>query len=178
MLKTGNLISNESVVGSLVEREDTDLLGQLALKLDRGSTRNWKHLAVQLDIPRRVYRNFGTDQGHNSALLLLKYLPIFDPELTIAALKDVLEKLRRNDVISVLNSAGIPGILCYFFYPLSFREIDMKFFLSVFALSCHVIKVCCSANQHPKGTIKKKSPYTFAHLVNFSNRCVSHVLKS
>ena len=26
----------------------------------------------------------------------------------------------------------------------------------------------CSAKQHPKSTIKKKSPHTFAHLVNFS----------
>ena len=32
----------------------------------------------------------------------------------------------------------------------------------------------CSANQHPKSTIKKKSPQTFAHLVNFLKQC--HVL--
>ena len=27
-------------------------------------------------------------------------------------------------------------------------------------------------HQHPKNTIKEKSPHTFAHLVNFSNKCV------
>ena len=43
-----------------------------------------------------------------------------------------------------------------------------------FPVSCPVIVasqlhgVCRSANQHPESTIKKKSPQTFAHLVNFS----------
>ena len=30
----------------------------------------------------------------------------------------------------------------------------------------------CWANQHPKSTTKKKSPQTFAHLVNFSQMCL------
>ena len=30
----------------------------------------------------------------------------------------------------------------------------------------------CPANQHPKSTIKKKSPETFAHLENFSKMCL------
>ena len=33
-------------------------------------------------------------------------------------------------------------------------------------------ELVCSANQHPKSTIKKKSPQTFAHIGNFSKQCV------
>ena len=105
----GNLISNESVVASLVEREDRDLLGKLALALDRGSAITWRHLAEKLAIPRRVYRNFGASQGSNPALLLLKYVPIFDPELTIGDLKELLTKTSLQEAVAVLSAAGIPG---------------------------------------------------------------------
>ena len=34
----------------------------------------------------------------------------------------------------------------------------------------------CSANQHPRSTVKKKSPQTFAHLVNFSKNWSSMLI--
>ncbi|XP_048587364.1 uncharacterized protein LOC116613981 isoform X2 [Nematostella vectensis] len=106
---TRGITSNESVIGSLVERDDTDLLGRIAMKLDPGYTRNWKSLAIQMEIPRRVFRNFGTQQRHNSALLLFKYLPIHDPDLTIKEIRDACEEMDRHDVVKVLDSSGIPG---------------------------------------------------------------------
>ena len=107
----GGVISNESVVASLVERDDTDILGRMALKLDRKKTRNWKHLALQLNVPHRVLKNFGSHQRHNSSLMLLKYIPIFDPELTLDQLKGSLASIGRQDALTVLEKAGIPGIV-------------------------------------------------------------------
>lgn len=107
----GGVISNESVVASLVERDDTDILGRMALKLDRKKTRNWKHLALQLNVPHRVLKNFGSHQRHNSSLMLLKYIPIFDPELTLDQLKGSLASIGRQDALTVLEKAGIPGII-------------------------------------------------------------------
>ncbi|XP_078349882.1 uncharacterized protein LOC144634708 isoform X2 [Oculina patagonica] len=105
----GGIISKESVVGSLVERDDTDILGRLALKLDRKRKNDWKGLALQLSVPHRVLRNFGSNQRHNSSLMLLKYIPIFDPELTLEHLKACLFSIGRQDAVKVLDSAGIPG---------------------------------------------------------------------
>ena len=107
----GGVISSDSVVASLVERDDTDILGRMALKLDGKKTHNWKHLALQLNVPHRVLRNFGSHQRHNSSLMLLKYIPIFDPELTLDQLKGSLASIGRQDVLSVLDKAGIPGII-------------------------------------------------------------------
>ena len=36
-------------------------------------------------------------------------------------------------------------------------------------------ELACSTNQHPKSTVKKKSPQTLAHLVQFLQNCVFHV---
>ena len=106
----GGLISKESVVGSLVERDDTDILGRLAVKLDSKRKNDWKGLALQLNVPTRVLRNFGSHQRHNSALMLLKYIPIFDPELTLEQLKTCLASIGRQEAVKVLDNAGIPGI--------------------------------------------------------------------
>ena len=106
----GGIISKESVVGSLVERDDTDILGRMALKLDRKSKNDWKRLALQLSVPQRVLRNFGSHQRHNSSLMLLKYIPIFDPELTLEHLKGCLISIGRQDAVEVLENAGISGI--------------------------------------------------------------------
>ena len=82
----------------------------MALKLDRKSLHNWKHLALQLSVPHRVLRNFGSHQRHNSSLMLLKFIPIFDPELTLDHLKCSLASIGRQDAVAVLDKAGIPGI--------------------------------------------------------------------
>lgn len=108
----GGIISKESVVGSLVERDDTDILGRMALKLDRKSKNDWRSLALQLNVPQRVLRNFGSHQRHNSSLMLLKYIPIFDPEITLEYLKGCLVSIGRQDAVQVLDTAGIPGITC------------------------------------------------------------------
>ena len=110
----GGIISKESVVGSLVERDDTDILGRMALKLDRKSKNDWRGLALQLSVPQRVLRNFGSHQRHNSSLMLLKYIPIFDPELTVEHLKGCLVSIGRQDAVQVLENAGIPGVICNF----------------------------------------------------------------
>ena len=96
-------------MGSLVEREDTAILGEVAVKLDKKCKNNWKALAAHLTVPRRVLRNFGSQTGHNSALMLLKFIPIFDPERTIRDLKHSLNSIQREDVIGILDGAGIPG---------------------------------------------------------------------
>ena len=111
MYLLGGIISNESVVASLVERDDTDILGRMALKLDRKKTHNWKHLALQLNVPHRVLKNFGSHQRHNSSLMLLKYIPIFDPELTLDQLKGSLASIGRQDALTILEKAGIAGII-------------------------------------------------------------------
>jgi len=108
---SGGIISEESVVASLVERDDTDILARVALKLDKRKTHNWKHLALQLHVPHRVLRNFGSHQQHNSSLMLLKYIPIFDPELTLDHLKHSLASIGRQDAMILLDKAGIPGII-------------------------------------------------------------------
>lgn len=106
----GGLINEESVVGNLVERDDTGILGHMALKLDRTKTNNWKHFALQLCVPPRVLRNFGSHQGHNPALMLFKYIPIFDPDVTLDHLKGCLTSIARQDAVAVLEKASIPGI--------------------------------------------------------------------
>lgn len=83
----------------------------MALKLDRRNIHNWKHLALQLNVPHRVLKNFGSNQWHNSSLMLLKYIPIFDPELTVEQLKSSLSSIGRKDVVTVFDKAGIPGII-------------------------------------------------------------------
>ncbi|XP_068727992.1 uncharacterized protein [Montipora capricornis] len=106
---TGGVISNESVVTSLVERQDLDILGKMALKLDRKMLQNWKHLALQLSVPHRVLRNLGPCQQYNSSKMLLKYIPVFDPELTLDKLKASFSTVGLRDAVAVLESAGIPG---------------------------------------------------------------------
>ena len=108
-LYSGCGLKDDVVVGSLVEKEEEYIVGRIAVKLDKSHPQNWKSLASGLDIPRKVFRNFGSQHEHNSALLLLKYLPIFDPELSVAMVKDTLDEIDRSDVVEVLDAAGIPG---------------------------------------------------------------------
>ena len=109
----GSGIKDDSVVGTLVEKEGEYVLGKIAVLLDKFHPQNWKALAARLDIPRKVFRNFGSPQEHNPALMLLRYLPIFDPELSVAMLKDTLDEIDRSDVVKVLDASGIPGIDLY-----------------------------------------------------------------
>ncbi|XP_022801867.1 uncharacterized protein LOC111339463 [Stylophora pistillata] len=106
---SAGLISRESVVASLVEKDDTGILGHMALKLDLRRRKDWKGLALQLNVPHRVLRNFGSHQKHNSSLMLLKYIPIFDPEMTLAHLKNCLMSIGRQDVVVIFDKGGIPG---------------------------------------------------------------------
>ena len=105
----GSGLKDDIVAGTLVDKDEEYILGRIALKLDKSQPQNWRSLAAGLEIPRKVFRNFGSQQEHNSALLLLKYLPIFDPELSVAMLKDTLDEIDRSDVVQVLDAAGIPG---------------------------------------------------------------------
>ena len=110
LLLLGGLIREESILGNLVERDDTGILGRMAMKLDRTKTNNWKDLALQLCVPPHVLRNFGSRQGHNPALMLFKYIPIFDPDVTLDHLKGCLTSIERQDAVAVLEKASIPGI--------------------------------------------------------------------
>lgn len=105
------MISDGTVIQGVIEREDIDLLGELALKLDRGHQSNWKVLARQLEVPSRIFRNFGSHQRQNSALLMLKYLPIFDPDLTVDSLKDSCRTVGLEDLVKFLDASGVPGML-------------------------------------------------------------------
>ena len=105
----GSIVSEESVILGVVERDDTELLGELALRLDRSGPQNWKSLATQLEVPRRISKHFGTRQRQNAAILMLKYLPIFDPDLTVQSLKDACEAISKFDVVKFLDTAGVPG---------------------------------------------------------------------
>lgn len=93
-----------------MEKEEEYIVGRIALKLDKPHPQNWRSLASGLGIPRKVFRNFGSLHEHNAALQLLKYLPTFDPELSVAMLKDTLDEIDRSDVVNILDSAGIPGM--------------------------------------------------------------------
>lgn len=112
--QSAGLISQESVVASLVEKDDTGILGHMALKLDMKSRKDWKGLALQLNVPHRVLRNLGSHQKHNSSLMLLKYIPIFDPEMTLAHLKNCLISIGRQDVGLIFDKGGIPGSIYKF----------------------------------------------------------------
>ncbi|KAK3740039.1 hypothetical protein QZH41_005156 [Actinostola sp. cb2023] len=105
----GSIISDETVIQGVIEIDDIDLLGQLALKLDRGHNQNWKLLARQLEVPGRIFRNFGSHQRQNSALLMLKYLPIFDPDLIVDSLKDTCQAIGLLEVVKFLDASGVPG---------------------------------------------------------------------
>ena len=133
---SGGIISQESVVASLVEKDDTGILGRMALKLDRKSKNDWKGLALQLNVPHRVLRNFGSHQKHNSSLMLLKYIPIFDPEMTLEHLKKCLISIGRQDAVLVLDKAGIPGTTCFCALLQFFKKYDFVHNLcSIFVIS-------------------------------------------
>ena len=119
---SGGIISQESAVASLVEKDVTGILGRMALKLDRKSKNDWKGLALQLNVPHRVLRNFGSHQKHNSSLMLLKYIPIFDPEMTLEHLKKCLISIGRQDAVLVLDKAGIPGTTNVFVHYCNFLK--------------------------------------------------------
>ena len=38
------------------------------------------------------------------------------------------------------------------------------------------LKMLALCSEHPNSTITKKSPHTFVHLVNFSNKCVTMLI--
>lgn len=143
------MISKESVIGSLVERDDTDILGRMALKLDRKQKNDWKGLALQLSVPQRVLRNFGSHQHHNSSLMLLKYIPIFDPELTLEHLKGCLVSIGRQDAVEILENAGIPGITA-----LPVLKEDFKYCCRCFTLkdTCTIIIIYTRVNNLPQGS--------------------------
>lgn len=140
------MISKESVIGSLVERDDTDILGRMALKLDRKQKNDWKGLALQLSVPQRVLRNFGSHQHHNSSLMLLKYIPIFDPELTLEHLKGCLVSIGRQDAVEILENAGIPGIT-----SLPILKEHFKYCCRCFTLkdTCTIIIIYTRVNNLP-----------------------------
>jgi len=108
---TGGIISDSTVIQGVIEQEDIDLLGKLALKLDRGQNQNWRVLARQLDVPNRIFRNFGSHMKQNSALLMLKYLPIFDPDLDVDSFKEACKTTGLDDVVKFLDTSGVPGML-------------------------------------------------------------------
>lgn len=112
-IKAG-VLSEDSVVTSLVERQDTDVLARMALRLDGKMSCNWRDLALQLNVPNRVSCNFDPHQqydndNYHSSTMLLKFIPQFDPEFTLDKLKASLSAIGVRDAVPVIENAGIPG---------------------------------------------------------------------
>ncbi|XP_029195619.2 uncharacterized protein LOC114961184 isoform X2 [Acropora millepora] len=109
-IKAG-VLSEDSVVTSLVERQDTDVLARMALRLDGKMSCNWRDLALQLNVPNRVSCNFDPHQqydndNYHSSTMLLKFIPQFDPEFTLDKLKASLSAIGVRDAVPVIENAG------------------------------------------------------------------------
>lgn len=97
-----------------MERQDTDVLARMAIRLDRKMSCNWRHLALQLNVPNRVLCNFDPhqqyDNNYYSSTMLLKFIPEFDPEFTLDELKASLSAIGVTDAVPVIENANIPGM--------------------------------------------------------------------
>ena len=118
VLSSAGVLSEDSVVTSLVEKEDTDVLARMALRLDGRMSSNWRHLALQLNVPNRVLCNIDPhqqyDNNYHSSTMLLKFIPKFDPEFTLDKLKASLSAIGVRDAVPVIENAGIPGMHLFF----------------------------------------------------------------
>ena len=69
--------------------------------------RNWRHLASILHVDLDVIRRLGQYGDISPTIRLFHYLATSKPDLTIKELKDILLKIGRNDLISLLVTKGI-----------------------------------------------------------------------
>ena len=69
--------------------------------------RNWRHLASILDVDSDVITRLRKYGDFSPTIRLFDYLTASNPDLTIKELKDILFKIGRNDLISLLITRGI-----------------------------------------------------------------------
>lgn len=83
-----------------------DLLEALGRCLDKeykyGHCKCWKHLSEHFGISEAVYRSFKFQKENSPTELMFEYLQSSLPDITVESLKDALNQIERNDVISVL----------------------------------------------------------------------------
>lgn len=67
-----------------------------------GHCKCWKHLSEHFGISEAVYRSFKFQKENSPTELMFEYLQSSLPDITVESLKDALNQIERNDVISVL----------------------------------------------------------------------------
>ena len=116
-----DLLTDETFVSSLFDI-NPDVIGEMVLLLDmqKVGLKNWQYLAAQLDIPRKVFKSFETCNTTNPTEQLFELLKVHKPGLTIAELVRQLEKIRRRDVINVIEKSTkgekLNVIVTYYLY--------------------------------------------------------------
>ena len=83
-----------------------DLLEELAVKLDSAphAVKNWKHLALVLDVsPRDIESLQGPLMLRSPSWQLIEYLSVSHPDLTVRQFKQALQMIQRNDAVATLN---------------------------------------------------------------------------
>ena len=94
---------------SAILRRNPEFIRKLCLCLesDMKFIRNWRHLASILHVDLDVIRRLGQYGDISPTIRLFDYLATSKPDLTIKELKDILLKIGRNDLISLLVTKGI-----------------------------------------------------------------------
>lgn len=82
-----------------------NILGQLMIKMDRD--KYWKDLATQLEIPKRVFEQFGEELENNPTRQLLHLAHTRNTKITVEDLKAKLKTLDRDDVLKDFDE--VPG---------------------------------------------------------------------
>ena len=91
------------------------LLDEMALALDSRSMvlANWYTLAIILGVPRKDCWKFERRSTKSPTNQLFQYLEASRPQMRLGKLKEVLDLMKRNDLLEVLRNQSLEGDVHY-----------------------------------------------------------------
>lgn len=84
------------------------LIDELALCLDRDtrSISNWKELAWEMKVDKKVIKKLEQYSDFSPTIRLFAHLEVTQPDLDIERLRNALLEIKRHDLFSLLTTEG------------------------------------------------------------------------
>ena len=86
----------------------SDMMRSICYLLNKnscGSVKDWKHLAVELDIDHHIYKSFEKEIPEGPTKVLLEWAMNDRPNMTVQDLCKICKNIRRYDVIETIEKA-------------------------------------------------------------------------
>lgn len=87
--------------------DNPKLLESISNKLDENvrAIKNWKHLGSELQLTKNDLDDLKS--GSNPTLVLMEYIYVEQPDVTVEKFWQIMESLNRNDVLKILKQLKI-----------------------------------------------------------------------